>query len=207
MTVTCAYGRARRGASGALYPQSALAGLNSPSRPGSLGLAPSSGVDDRVPHGENPRTPPGSEGSNGKWASSGVVGQPDRSWLADAKLESRGRRGVHGLATGVGLKPIPVFCPRHHTATEQPDAAAPVPPGLVEASHTRRHPRTSHPSGGTLAHLLVPHSSPYMLVVNVRTYCGGAGCAHWSHHRLCLPLPSLLGGKQAASGKAAHQRP
>jgi len=67
-------GRARRGTSGALYPQSAIAGSNSPSRSGPLGLAPPSGDDGWVPHGGSPRTPPGPGGSNGKRSLPGVVG-------------------------------------------------------------------------------------------------------------------------------------
>lgn len=46
--------RARRGASGALDPQSALAGLNSLPRSGPLGLPGPRGVDGWVPRGEVP---------------------------------------------------------------------------------------------------------------------------------------------------------
>lgn len=44
-------GRARWGASGALYPQPALAGLNSLSRASAVGLTATRGVEGRVPRG------------------------------------------------------------------------------------------------------------------------------------------------------------
>ncbi len=72
-------GRARWGAGGALNPQPALAGLNSPSRSGASGLAAIRGVDGRVPRGGERRTRSGPEGSSRKPTSLGDVGKPDRS--------------------------------------------------------------------------------------------------------------------------------
>ena len=72
-------GRARWGAGGALNPQPASAGLNSPSRSGASGLATIRGVDGRVPRGGERRTRSGPEGSSRKPTSPGDVGKPNRS--------------------------------------------------------------------------------------------------------------------------------
>ena len=72
-------GRARWGAGGALNPQPALAGLNSPSRSGTSELATTRGVDGKVPRGGERRTRSGPEGSSRKPTSLGDVGQPNWS--------------------------------------------------------------------------------------------------------------------------------
>src|SRR5829696_10494028 len=69
--------RARRGGSGALNPQSALAGLNSLSRgSGPRGQRAANGVDGRVPRGAGSRTRSGPEGSSLKRSPAGVAGSP-----------------------------------------------------------------------------------------------------------------------------------
>ena len=72
-------GRARWGAGGALNPQPASAGLNSPSRSGASGLAMARGVDGKVPRGGERRTRSGPEGSSRKPTSLGDVGKPNPS--------------------------------------------------------------------------------------------------------------------------------
>ena len=72
-------GRARWGAGGALNPQPASAGLNSPSRSGASGLAAIRGVDGKVPRGGERRTRSGPEGSSRKPTSPGDEGKPDPS--------------------------------------------------------------------------------------------------------------------------------
>src|SRR2546423_1437669 len=68
--------RARRGGSGALHPQSALAGLNSPPR-GSVSVAPSLGaVSARAPRGAGSRTRSGPEGSSLNPSPAGAAGGP-----------------------------------------------------------------------------------------------------------------------------------
>src|SRR6185312_919479 len=70
--------RARRGGSGALYPQSALAGLNSPPR-GSVPVAPSlRALSARAPRGVGSRTRSGPEGSSLKRSPAGAAGAPGK---------------------------------------------------------------------------------------------------------------------------------
>ena len=89
-------GRARRGTSGALYLQSAPAGLNSPSRSPFSKAAATSDVEDWVPRSGDPRTVSGPEGSSTKRPSTGAAERPgpSRSWSWARKRP--GRQGVHG---------------------------------------------------------------------------------------------------------------
>ncbi len=89
--------RARRGGSGALYPQSALAGLNSPPR-GSAPVAPPSGASMvRVPRGVGLRIRSGPEGSSLKRSPAGAAGAPGPEPRAAIRRRQAGsRRGVHG---------------------------------------------------------------------------------------------------------------
>src|SRR4051812_1131048 len=89
-------GRARRGTSGALYLQSAPAGLNSHPRTASLQAAASSDVEDRVPRSDEPRTVSGPEGSSTKRSSSGAAERPGPSRSAWRARGATGRRWVHG---------------------------------------------------------------------------------------------------------------
>jgi hypothetical protein len=88
--------RARRGTSGALYLQSAPAGLNSLSRSRRSEAAPPGDVEDRVPRSGESRTVSGPEGSSTQRSSSGAAERPGPSrllWWARVPL---GRRRVHG---------------------------------------------------------------------------------------------------------------
>ena len=92
-TLAC---RARRGTSGALYLQSAPAGLNPSSRPPRAEAATPGDVEDRVPRSGESRTVSGPEGSSTQRSSSGAAERPDPSrlrWWARVWL---GRQGVHG---------------------------------------------------------------------------------------------------------------
>ena len=95
-------GRARRGTSGALNLQSAIAGLNSHPRSPFSRAAATSDVEDRVPRSGESRTVSGPEGSSTKRSSSGAAERPglSRSWGWARKRP--GRRWVHGnlLSTG-----------------------------------------------------------------------------------------------------------
>src|SRR5919106_206359 len=71
--------RAGRGASGALYPQSALAGPTVRPRIGGPGPLRARGDEGRVPRDAEPRTPSGPEGSSGKRNPAGAAGTPGRS--------------------------------------------------------------------------------------------------------------------------------
>ena len=73
------FGRAGRGGSGALHPQSAIAGSR-PSR-GLLLWGPpaASGDEGRVPRNGNAKSPPGPEGSNGNRALPCAAGSPGQS--------------------------------------------------------------------------------------------------------------------------------
>ena len=88
--------RARRGGSGALYPQSALAGLNSLPRGTAPGQRAADGVDGRVPRDVGPRTRSGPEGSSLKRSPAGAAGSPGRSRRRRTALGGRPRRRVHG---------------------------------------------------------------------------------------------------------------
>ena len=92
-------GRARRGTSGALYLQSAPAGLNSLPRSPFSDAAASSDVEDRVPRSGDSRTVSGPEGSSTQRSSSGAAERPGPSrslWWARGR---DGRRRVHGNRT------------------------------------------------------------------------------------------------------------
>ena len=88
--------RARRGTSGALYLQSAPAGLNSLPRSLLSNAARRCDVEDRVPRSGEPRTVSGPEGSSTKRPSSGAAERPGPSRLSWWAREFPGRRRVHG---------------------------------------------------------------------------------------------------------------
>ncbi len=92
--------RARRGGSGALNPQSALAGLNSPSR-GFAPVAPPFGASMvRVPRGVGLRTRSGPEGSSLKRSPTGAAGAPEpEPWTEAGARMASSRQGVHGPAS------------------------------------------------------------------------------------------------------------
>jgi len=91
--------RARRGTSGALYLQSAPAGLNSlPRSPSSEAAAPGD-VEDRVPRSGDSRTVSGPEGSSTQRISSSAADRPGPSRLSRWARVRDGRRGVHGTFT------------------------------------------------------------------------------------------------------------
>ena len=120
--------RARRGGSGALHPQSALAGLNSPSR-GSPPVAPLPGASRaRAPRGAGSRTRSGPEGSSLKRSPAGAAGAPGP--------EPQAAIGVRGWCLEAGCT---VRCP----------AAACPQPQRWKISHERLE-RTSRKPGGTL---------------------------------------------------------
>ncbi len=90
--------RARRGTSGALYLQSAPAGLNPLPRSPSSNAARRCDVEDRVPRIGEPRTVSGPEGSSTKRSSSGAAARPGPSrpsWWARGRSA---RRRVHGIS-------------------------------------------------------------------------------------------------------------
>ena len=90
-------GRARRGASGALYLQSAPAGLNPLPRSPFSNAARRRDVEDRVPRSGEPRTVSGPEGSSTKRSSSSAAVRPGpsrSSWWARGRP---GRRRMHGI--------------------------------------------------------------------------------------------------------------
>jgi hypothetical protein len=89
-------GRARRGTSGALYLQTALAGLNSHPRSPFSRAAASSDVEDRVPRSGESRTVSGPEGSSTKRTSSGAAERPGPSRSLWWARKRSGRRWVHG---------------------------------------------------------------------------------------------------------------
>ena len=102
LAVNCP-GRARRGTSGALYLQSAPAGLNPLPRSPSSNAARRCDVEDRVPRIGEPRTVSGPEGSSTKRSSSGAAARPDPSrpsWWARGRS---GRRRVHGTSFPLAL--------------------------------------------------------------------------------------------------------
>jgi hypothetical protein len=88
--------RARRGTSGALYLQTALAGLNSHPRSPFSRAAASSDVEDRVPRSGESRTVSGPEGSSTKRISSGAAERPGPSRSLRWARKRSGRRWVHG---------------------------------------------------------------------------------------------------------------
>jgi hypothetical protein len=95
--------RARRGTSGALYLQSAPAGLNPLPRSPSSNAARRCDVEDRVPRSGEPRTVSGPEGSSTKRSSPSAAVRPGPSrpsWWARGRS---GRRRVHGISTSHAL--------------------------------------------------------------------------------------------------------
>ena len=96
-------GRARRGTSGALYLQSAPAGLNPLPRTPSPNAARRCDVEDRVPRSGEPRTVSGPEGSSTKRSSPGAAERPGpsrSSWWARGRVV---RRRVHGTFDSLAL--------------------------------------------------------------------------------------------------------
>ena len=91
--------RARRGTSGALYLQSAPAGLNPLPRSPLPNAARRRDVEDRVPRSGEPRTVSDPEGSSTKRSSPGAAERPGPSrpsWWARGRPA---RRRVHGVST------------------------------------------------------------------------------------------------------------
>ena len=91
--------RARRGTSGALYLQSAPAGLNPLPRSPFSDAARRCDVEDRVPRSGEPRTVSGPEGSSTKRSSSGAAERPGPSRSSWWARERSDRRRVHGDST------------------------------------------------------------------------------------------------------------
>jgi len=96
-------GRARRGTSGALYLQSAPAGLNSLSRSPFSDAAGRRDVEDRVPRSGEPRTVSGPEGSSTKRSSPGAAERPGPSRPPVWARGRPDRQGVHGISNQVRL--------------------------------------------------------------------------------------------------------
>jgi hypothetical protein len=92
-------GRARRGTSGALYLQSAPAGLNSHPRSPYSNATASSDVEDRVPRSGDSRTVSGPEGSSTKRTSSGAAERPGPSRSSRRARDRGDRRRVHGISS------------------------------------------------------------------------------------------------------------
>jgi len=90
--------RARRGTSGALNLQSAIAGLNPLPRSPSPNAARRRDVEDRVPRSGEPRTVSDPEGSSTKRSSSGAAERPGPSRSSWWARERPGRRRVHGIS-------------------------------------------------------------------------------------------------------------
>src|SRR6266540_3913759 len=88
--------RARRGTSGALYLQSAPAGLNSLPRSTSSKADASSDVEGRVPRSGVSRTVSGPEGSSTKRSASGAAERPGPSRSLRRARGRPDRRRVHG---------------------------------------------------------------------------------------------------------------
>ena len=91
-------GRARRGTSGALYLQSAPAGLNPLPRSSFSYAAGRCDVEDRVPRSGEPRTVSGPEGSSTQRPSSGAAERPGPSRPFVWARGRPDRRRVHGKA-------------------------------------------------------------------------------------------------------------
>ena len=93
--------RARRGTSGALYLQSAIAGLNSHLRSPFSRAAASSDVEDRVPRSGESRTVSGPEGSSTKRTSPGAAERPGPSRSSGRERgRSRSTVGARQLHSG-----------------------------------------------------------------------------------------------------------
>ncbi len=95
--------RARRGTSGALYLQSAPAGLNPPPRSPSSNAARRCDVEDRVPRSGEPRTVSDPEGSSTKRSSPSAAARPGPSRPSRWARGRSGRRRVHGTLTPLAL--------------------------------------------------------------------------------------------------------
>ena len=95
--------RARRGTSGALYLQSAPAGLNPLPRSPLSNAARRRDVEDRVPRSGEPRTVSGPEGSSTKRSSPSAAERPDPSRSSWWARKRSGRRRVHGTSSPSAL--------------------------------------------------------------------------------------------------------
>jgi hypothetical protein len=95
--------RARRGTSGALYLQSAPAGLNPLPRSPLSNAARRCDVEDRVPRSGEPRTVSGPEGSSTKRSSPSAAERPDPSRSSWWARKRSGRRRVHGTPSPPAL--------------------------------------------------------------------------------------------------------
>ena len=91
--------RARRGTSGALYLQSAPAGLNPLPRSPLPNAARRRDVEDRVPRSGEPRTVSDPEGSSTKRSSPGAAERPGPSRPSRWARGRPARRRVHGVST------------------------------------------------------------------------------------------------------------
>ena len=143
--------RARRGTSGALYLQSAPAGLNPLPRSPLPNAARRRDVEDRVPRSGEPRTVSGPEGSSTKRSSSGAAERPGPSRSSWWARERPGRRRVHGIQirrtpqTGGGRdvdRPAPGAVPTLARPDLQPDRRPGS--GRRDAAQRRPNERVSH---------------------------------------------------------------
>ena len=136
--------RARRGTSGALYLQSAPAGLNPLPRSPLPNAARRRDVEDRVPRSGEPRTVSDPEGSSTKRSSSGAAERPGPSrpsWWARGRPA---RRRVHGTSTrlrtdggdGDGRDPAPGAVPTLAGPDLRPDRR----PGRGRPDAAQRRP-------------------------------------------------------------------
>src|SRR5262245_39052851 len=118
-----------RGTSGALYLQSATAGLNSLPRSPRAEAASPGDVEDRVPRSGESRTVSGPEGSSTQRSSSGAADRPGPSRLRWWARVSVGRRRVHGkqLEHAPGRPRSPVTEPKPTELAAAPPAAPQVP--------------------------------------------------------------------------------
>ena len=131
-------GRARRGTSGALYLQSAPAGLNSPSRSLRSEAAAPGGVEDRVPRSGESRTVSGPEGSSTQRTSSGAAERPDPSCLQWWARVPVGRRGVHGKDLDSRVRARSSI----DDVTDQSDVTEPIAPQAHQAIYRRWRAQT-----------------------------------------------------------------
>src|SRR3990170_6803012 len=121
-------GRARRGTSGALYLQSAPAGLKPLPRPAFASAAGAIDVEDRVPRSGDARTTSGPEGSSVKRCSPGAADLPGPSRSLRRARGRRGRRRVHGDPDPPGRwRPMPES-PTTPNGTGEPAIGAPAGP-------------------------------------------------------------------------------
>ena len=114
--------RARRGGSGALHPQSALAGPNPRPRGWALGAStPVEGVDGQVPRGERSRTRSDPGGSSLKRYRSRAVGKPGWSLRPAGTPGTPQRRRVHGPLLTSQFLAATTKDPRHRSAASVQD--------------------------------------------------------------------------------------